>query len=335
MKGRLKYRKRMGKWEQMASVLSGEQYTGSDSVADLTGENMIDTGMIWRSFDRIREETTTDTDVDTAWNKLHDRLLNDKLVPGAKATAGITGRLNIILRVAASVLILAIAGYAVFELLPSSGVGMISVKSFGDRNTGVSLPDGSKVTLNRYSTLTYSKKFSEENRLVAITGEAFFEISHKSFKPFRVKAGNAEVEVMGTSFNVNTGGRSKEVEVFVKTGIVRLTVEGSNTGVLLSEGEVGTTRHQGLPQKYVNTNPNYMSWHSGILVYESTPLSTVFADIKKIYGINIVADDSVIPGLLITTVFNNTPEEELVRIISATFNLNWKKKGRDYILSQY
>jgi type II secretory pathway component GspD/PulD (secretin) len=70
------------------------------------------------------------------------------------------------------------------------------------------------------------------------------------------------------------------------------------------------------------------------VVYESATLQTVFADLKRVYGINIIADQSLASEKMITTVFDNTPEEEIIKIISATFNLSWRKEGIDYIFSQ-
>ena len=77
------------------------------------------------------------------------------------------------------------------------------------------LADGSAVELNAGSSLTYPKKFQQEQRLVELAGEAFFHVA-KSGAPFIVKTARAEIEVTGTSFNVRAW--SESTAVFVKTG---------------------------------------------------------------------------------------------------------------------
>ena len=90
------------------------------------------------------------------------------------------------------------------------------------KNILVSLPDGSKIYLNRNSEFSYRKNFGKHGRNVKLTGEAFFEISPDVSKPFIIDAGKAKVKVVGTSFNVITNNRESAVEVFVKTGKVML-----------------------------------------------------------------------------------------------------------------
>jgi ferric-dicitrate binding protein FerR (iron transport regulator) len=332
MKNMEKHGEDLKKWERLASEISGESTPDKRYGGDLQDADLSRTIESWKSFDMMRKEDN-ETDVDSAWQSLYARLEKDRLIPGKREPRIFTPFLSGLMRIAASILIVTGVGYATFRLITTPEDKMVTVASGNEKNITITLPDGSNVTLNRYSSLTYPVEFSGETKTVELTGEGFFEIIHDPSTPFRVKAGNAGVEVLGTSFNVNSPGAGNEVEVFVKTGRVMLTIEGENEKVILNEGDIGNTG-TGKPVRYTNTNPNYLAWNSGILVYESATLQTVFADLKRVYGINIIADQSLASEKMITTVFDNTPEEEIIKIISATFNLSWRKEGIDYIFSQ-
>src|SRR5690349_3566179 len=101
-------------------------------------------------------------------------------------------------RVAASFVLIAVAGVLLYYTLFRQD--FIVIRS-GDVRQEVFLPDGSNVWLNAKSELKYSSDFSEE-RNISLTGEAFFDVAHNPEKPFEITAGETQVRVLGTSFNV-------------------------------------------------------------------------------------------------------------------------------------
>jgi transmembrane sensor len=83
------------------------------------------------------------------------------------------------------------------------------------------LPDGSKVWLNSESSIKYPVFFAGKERKVEISGEAYFEVLKDASKPFKVKInGSVEVEVLGTSFNIN----SYEDEPTIRTTLLEGSV---------------------------------------------------------------------------------------------------------------
>lgn len=82
------------------------------------------------------------------------------------------------------------------------------------------LPDGSTITQNKNSTLSYPATFAAKDRTVELSGEAFFNVWHDRQRPFIIKVSNVQITVLGTSFNVKSNG--KITEVIVETGIVRI-----------------------------------------------------------------------------------------------------------------
>ena len=238
-------------------------------------------------------------------------------------------------RIAAAALILLSLGTAAIYMNNS---GLLSKKitvlaGMDQKNILVSLPDGSKVYLNRNSLFSYKKNFGTHGRDVKLTGEAFFEITPDKSKPFIIDAGKAKVKVVGTTFNVITNNTNAAVEVFVKTGKVLVSDStGSNT-IQLDPGFIGTMNSKS-SAKALNTNPNYLSWKTGYLDYNGQKLNTVFSDLKRVYNMNIVADDPQILDNPWHSPIDNVDEETIIRIICTSFNLSYTKDGNVYHLSK-
>jgi transmembrane sensor len=168
---------------------------------------------------------------------------------------------------------------------------------------------------------------------VRLTGEAFFEISADASKPFIIDAGNAMVKVIGTSFNVITENSESAVEVFVKTGRVMLSDNSGSKSVILDPEFIGTMDLKNY-EKIQNKNPNYLSWNTGLLVYNGQKLDIVFDDLKRVYDMDIVADDPSILDNTWTSPIDNQKQDTIIRLICASFNLSYTKDGSVYHLSK-
>ena len=114
-------------------------------------------------------------------------------------------------------------------------LAMIAVSS-EDSAMIVTLPDDSKVYLNRNSKLTYAENFSGANRVVHLSGEAYFEISAGT-DPFFVYCRDTKSRALASAFNV-MGYEDREIEVSVIEGLVEVTkVSPSQTRIIIGEGE--------------------------------------------------------------------------------------------------
>ncbi len=96
----------------------------------------------------------------------------------------------------------------------------------------VTFQDGTKVKLNSESILTYPEEFSADAREVTLVGEAYFEVAHNEKWPFVVKTRNAEIQVLGTSFNVNAQDDQASTKVALVKGKVKVSSDVSNTAAI-------------------------------------------------------------------------------------------------------
>ncbi|MCD6354201.1 MAG: FecR domain-containing protein [Prolixibacteraceae bacterium] len=201
------------------------------------------------------------------------------------------------------------------------------------------LPDGTVVALNNNSKLSYPEKFSDVVREVTLSGEAFFDVTPNPKKPFVIHAGNAQVKVLGTSFNVRAYPKSEIVEVVVASGKVQVTGNSANVvrkkpTVYLVPGEKGTLSNENNKlKKSTNTDPNFLAWKTHNLVFEKIPLSQVVECLENIYHIKIRLKEPELNHLLLTAQFENKPVDFILNVLRLTFKLDLSEENELFILS--
>jgi transmembrane sensor len=317
-------------WEELASILSDEKGEKSDLLGRFIADDSGDTIKKWKELRTMSDEK--EINVDNAWNNVFSRISEDELKTNPDP-ARIRFIRSTFIRIAAiALIILSLGIVAAYVANPDIFSRNITIAAGDDeKNIKVDLPDGSTIFLNRNSQFSYRSNFGGRGRNVSLTGEAFFEIAPDASKPFIIDAGNARVRVVGTSFNVITKNSESAVEVYVKTGKVMLSDNSGSKDLALDPGYIGTMNSE-ISGKKLNDNPNYLSWKTGLLVYNGQKLDVVFSDLKRVYNMNIEVADTAILENRWTSPIDNQPQETIIRLICASFNLSYIKDGNTYHL---
>ncbi len=144
------------------------------------------------------------------------------------------------------------------------------------------LADGSKVSLNSGSTLTFPSKFIGQTRLVQLDGEGFFEVKSDKKHPFIVSTSKYQIKAVGTSFNVYDYQNSSRFETALLSGKVEVATNSPKLSTLFLTPNQCATLCQGvLKVKPIENTNNYL-WRKGIL-YFNEPLSAVFDKLQEYY----------------------------------------------------
>lgn len=153
------------------------------------------------------------------------------------------------------------------------------------------LPDSSEVKLNAGTSVSFDEKKWENERTVELDGEAFFQV--KKGQTFSVKTKRGTVEVLGTSFNVNTHDGRFEVACY--TGRVQVDSRlRDEAPAILSPGQrVRLDRDRQLMQADT-FDLQREHWVSGSIEFESTALSDVFAEMERQFDIEIEVEEAQI-----------------------------------------
>jgi ferric-dicitrate binding protein FerR (iron transport regulator) len=152
----------------------------------------------------------------------------------------------------------------------------------------VQLPDGSLVTLNAASTLKYAVNFLKlKQRIVELSGEAYFEVTKDKKHPFIVKTAHQKIEVLGTRFNVSAYKEDKSTITTLFEGSIKIFYTKNNASQALIPGQkavlnggtfsIGTTKVE-----------NDLAWKNGVFCFDNDSLQSVMNKISRWYDVDIV-----------------------------------------------
>jgi transmembrane sensor len=203
---------------------------------------------------------------------------------------------------------------------------LFETATLAQQTDSILLADGTTVWLNRNSKLYYPIKFNGKTRKVKLEGEAFFDVSKNPKKPFIVETSHSTITVLGTTFNINTN--LLQTEVAVATGKVNVESGYTKTTVNLIPDQMATVTNSGLVKSQI-TNPNYLSWKTGVFLFEDTPLKDVVRDLNTFYNKPIQLNTSN-QEQLFSARFNQAKQADILEILKLTFNLNIQETPNSY-----
>lgn len=310
-------------YNQVTKLLVDGNLDGLKQMEEKGVEDFQQCTKTWNMLEEMKNIEQFDTD--DAWSKLHNRLDEDKLLPEEKSKLI---SMNRILSIAASLVVILGLSFLIQQYLNTSD---FIVENNNTEAKSISLPDGSIVYLNKDASLKYTEDFNQELREVELKGEAFFDIKRNVEKPFVVNVNDAQVTVLGTSFNVKPEA-NKELEVIVRSGKVKVcNCTNSGENIILTKGEKGILQGTKLSKK-VNSNINYLAWMNKKLSFKSIPLEQVVKDLNASYHANIQIVDKDINNMLITTTFDSLTINEILESLALTLDIKIEYEGKKAIL---
>ncbi|WP_113636784.1 FecR family protein [Nubsella zeaxanthinifaciens] len=193
-----------------------------------------------------------------------------------------------IVAAAAVVVLVALLSITTYQQRNVTPIYITKRNTFGHKSIIV-LSDGSKVTLNSNSTLTFQKNFEGETRSVELIGEAFFEVAHQPDKPFIVKTGKLFTKVLGTKFDVCAYPNLSTIKVSLLQGSVALNIDGSNKKLKLKPAQMAVfnPKANSLLQTTFDTSAA-LAWQKGTVTFNNSAFDEIAAQLYNAYGITLV-----------------------------------------------
>jgi hypothetical protein len=197
----------------------------------------------------------------------------------------------------------------------------------------LALTDGSKVFLNSETKIVFPSRFEGDIRQIELTGEAYFEIK-KDVKPFIVKTTGIQIEVLGTSFNVNAYRDNESVNATLVKGCINVKVANNpeifrikpenNFSINKSSNEISIRK--------VNTEI-YTAWVKGEFVFRNQPLSDIFIQLARWYDFEIEYENPAIQTLRFTGSAEKVrPLNYLLNQIQMVTDIKYRNEGGKIIL---
>jgi len=330
----------MIKWKTLAKYLANEADTKEEEKIhkwiQKDKNNRKSFEEIKMHWNKIENSEESKIDTEKAWYNLKNRIVAEENISPATVKP-ITTLYKKTLRYAAIALLIIGLGTAAFFAYQEfyKARNTVTINTTSDiQNKKVLLPDGSVAFLKYNSTLNYPKQFIDNNRIVKVDGEVYFDVRANSSQPFTIIAKNAQIEVLGTSFNVNTNLPDNVVEVLVESGKVKLFRQSDQEHYMIIEsGHKGIVNDNTL-KKEKNTDLNYLAWKTGKLVFRGEKMKSVLKTLNKTYNVQIQLDDPEIKDYKITTHFNKEPIDTVLNVIATTFNLKVDKiNNHEYVIN--
>jgi ferric-dicitrate binding protein FerR (iron transport regulator) len=201
------------------------------------------------------------------------------------------------LRIAAVAALLLVAGYyyhtAKIDRI-ASAIHTVSVPP-GQR-ANILLPDGTNVWLNARSEIRYPSFFAGRERKIELDGEAYFEVSRDENTPFIVHTDQCDVEVLGTTFNVDAYNHSGYFSVALIEGSVRLTGRINPHAPLT----LLPCHKADFVDGALNVTPiddyDVYRWREGLLCFKDMNITELFQRLEKCYDVKIVIQNNTLSG---------------------------------------
>jgi ferric-dicitrate binding protein FerR (iron transport regulator) len=230
-----------------------------------------------------------------------------------------------------SVIVLVGAGLLLYKFVYTANTNLYKTQYAQVKN--ITLPDGSKVTLNANSQLKLSSNWSEQgDRQVWLEGEAYFEVEKKlaTGQKFIVHTKDMDVEVLGTKFNVNT--RHQKAIVSLEEGKIKLSVNGQIKEILkknykeeiieMKPGELVTVDSaKGIDIANVQNIDFHSGWVRNEYHFSNTSLKEIATLIKDIHGYTVLSDDENMLQHTITGDLRAANLQELIDVLEIAFKL--------------
>ena len=239
------------------------------------------------------------------------------------------------LGIAAAIALLIVAGLAGWFVFDNNHT--VALPDTPPMAASVLLDDGSILML--YQGTSYEViEISRERRVVKVSGKAYFDVLRDTDRPFVIYANDAMIEVLGTSFSIDTD-TYLGTEVIVESGRVAVShnpeiFSGPSEEVLLVKGEKGIViNSEEAITKQKIADDNYLAWSNGLISFKQDNLKEVARLLEEVYGLEVEFRNEALLNCQLTAKFKKKSAEEIIQIISSTFDITHRITNNRVVFS--
>jgi len=189
------------------------------------------------------------------------------------------------------------------------------------------LADGTRVWLNAESSITFPTSFSGKERVVKITGEAYFEVVHDAAHPFKVKVRDQTIEDLGTQFNINAYQDESVMRTTLINGEVKISVGSQAT--LLKPGFQAAVSPSGSSIIVQAADlDQVMAWKNGNFEFDGTPLKDIMRQISRWYDVDISYKGTIEDAEFGGSISRSKNINEILSVLETTKGVHFELEGR-------
>ncbi len=320
-------------------ILLGKQLSGEISPAELSElEALLKNdpeaaasrelaGTIWQT--PMQEVTDAHASKERIWDMVSPQIQ-------ARRHRPIVRRL-VAAAAAAAVLVAAWTGW---RFIRSTAPVLQQLSSAPGGKSRVTLPDGSIVWLNSNTQLHYEKNsFGKQHREITLTGEAFFDIAKSDGIPFIIHAGNVNIRVLGTAFNVRAYAGDSAVFTTLVRG--KIAVSFQEKTVVLRPDEkltipvarLAATFQQKHLEKDSSGQLPEISWLNNKLAFDNTSFGELAAKMSQWYGVTFHFESAGLQQLRFSGIIDTESIDEALKMLQLSRPFNFEIDGKEVRIS--
>lgn len=284
-----------------------------------------------------------------AGNQITAQVAKNEVVPGSnKAILIMPNGKTISLTDAANGLVVQQAGVSIRKSKGGQLTYVVNHTSTGERQAAIAdwntirtprggqyevmLADGTHVWLNAASSIRFPQTFNGPQRLVELSGEAYFEVAKDKSHPFIVQANGTKVQVFGTHFNVNAYPDNSTVTTTLLEGSVQMSHNGQAT--MLIPGEQGTSPVSGGAVAVSRADlQQAIAWKNGYFLFHDLGLAEVMKQVSRWYDVDIEFQDEEVKSREFGGVISRYKSiTQLLDNMQLTGSAHYKIEGRRVII---
>ena len=283
----------------------------------------------------FKDEKEMQSEGGRMWNKLNDALFE-------KPKRINFNKPNLLVQLTIAACLLLVVSFSIYLYFPEffrsnviSDRGM-ETQNNANTNQTLTLPDGSKVVLEKNSSIIVSEDFGKVNRTVLLKGKAFFKVVRNEKKPFLVRMGNLVTEVLGTSFKVGSDNQNKSIEVAVISGKVSVYASSKNgiskklNGVVLTPNlkAIYNTENQTIQESIVETPQLLLpNLNNSDFVFNEIQFGDLRDRFKLFYGVDIIFVNKEIEKCLFKGDLSGLDLFEQLDVALSSINARYELRG--------
>lgn len=313
-------------WALIAKDLAGETTREEHEklIKEVSGDQNLlgQINTLWEDAKYAQELSTINTD--KAWKNVHLEVQKQ-----AEESYKVKFNWKHYLAIAVTLLVMFLSYFVIKEITPQNRYNKVVAQN---QIENVSLGDGTEISLNYKSSVSYPLKFSAYDRTVRLKGEAFFNVARDESRPFIIVTDNLKIKVLGTEFNVNSKVGNGDELVAVASGRVEVSHDGES--FIIEKGEaVSYDAQLNSLNKMRITSDNFMAWKTREIKFDNTSLKDVFTTIESVYHIEIETDTLIkLDDMVLKAEFSHNDLDHVLNSVCQTFNLKFEKQDGKFMI---
>lgn len=203
----------------------------------------------------------------------------------------------------------------------------------------VKLADGTWVTLNALSTLSYPKNFNGKTREVYLSGEAYFDVAKDHLHPFIVHTNTSDIKVLGTAFDIKSYDNDQQFEATLFRGSIQATLKNTPSAkIILKPTDKLIVQHSGyfLTKETYWNNSNSSNietaWMQNKLMFKNETFDQLAKSLQRKFGNTIFFKNEALKSIKFTGEFEKENINQILLSLQVVTRFNYTISGdRIYI----